>query len=60
MLTFNVIILSRSSPENIVKFIDECIGLDEYYIIYDNFTKLVCETDHGELLFIDINESGAR
>ena len=31
----------KGNIENIVRFIDECIGLDEYYIIYDNFTKLI-------------------
>lgn len=25
----------------------------EYYIVDLNLTKLLCETDHGDLLFID-------
>jgi hypothetical protein len=40
--------------EAIIVFIEDCTGLDEYYIVDNDFTKLVCENDHDELLFIDV------
>ena len=50
----------KSNINDVFIFIEECVGLDEYYIVYDNFNKLFCENDHGELLFIDININEKR
>lgn len=41
-----------------IKFIGEVIGecsFFEYYVVDDKKEKFVCETDHGDLLYIDLN-----
>ncbi|RGT95751.1 hypothetical protein DWX01_17525 [Bacteroides eggerthii] len=42
----------KTSIGNIVNIINEC-SFFEYYIVNLSLTKLLCETDHGDLLFID-------
>lgn len=42
----------KTSIGNIINIINEC-SFFEYYIVDLNLTKLLCETDHGDLLFID-------
>lgn len=43
--------------DSIIKLIEECIGLDEYYIINSCYTIFICETDHDELLYINLNQN---
>lgn len=45
----------RGNPAAIITLIEECVGLDEYYLVDLEIKKLICETDHGELLYIDVN-----
>lgn len=44
----------------IMQFIEECAGLNEYYLVNLSFTKMACETDHGELLYINITENSLK
>lgn len=49
--------LFKGNLYTIMQFIEECIGLDEYYLIDLNIKKMACETDHGELLYIDVHQN---
>jgi hypothetical protein len=42
----------KTSIKNIIDMINEC-SFFEYYIVNLNLTDLLCETDHGDLLFIN-------
>lgn len=42
----------KASIENIINMINEC-SFFEYYVINLSLTSLLCETDHGDLLFIN-------
>lgn len=43
--------LFQSRIENVVNLIGEC-SFFEYYVIDNSLTKLICETEHGDLLFV--------
>lgn len=49
--------LLKGQFRHIFFFIEECEGLDEYYIISQNIDRIICENDHDELLYIDINKN---
>lgn len=49
--------LLKGKFKDVFFFIEECEGLDEYYIISKNIDKIICENDHDELLYIDINKN---
>jgi hypothetical protein len=42
----------KTSIKNIISIIDVC-SFFEYYVIDTDLTSLLCETDHGDLLFIN-------
>lgn len=52
--------LLEGKIQEIVFFIEDCEGLDEYYVISSDFQRLICENDHDELLYIDINKNSER
>jgi hypothetical protein len=41
----------KSSIKNVINMINEC-SFFEYYIVSMDLIRLLCETDHGDLLFI--------
>ena len=40
----------------VIDIIGECMGF-EYNIISEDYNRFLCETDHDEFLFIDINKN---
>jgi hypothetical protein len=38
--------------KSIMFFIEECEELDEYYIVNNNFSNLICENDHDDLCIL--------
>jgi hypothetical protein len=42
----------KLSIKNVINIINEC-SFFEYYIISTDLIRLLCETDHGDLLFIE-------
>ena len=53
-LLYDKLYVFESNIRNIINIIGEC-SFFEYYIINHSLTKLLCETDHGDLLLIDVN-----
>lgn len=45
---------------SIIYLIEDCSGLDEYYIVSNDMQRIICETDHDELLYIDLNSPKLR
>lgn len=43
--------------KDIMFFIEDCEGLDEYYIVSQDLKRMICENDHDELLYINIHEN---
>jgi hypothetical protein len=48
---FDDLFLFKTSVKNIIELINEC-SFFEYYIVNLELSNLLCETDHGDLLFI--------
>ena len=42
---------------DIHKFIGDCEGLDEYYLVTEDFMELYSITDHDDLLYIDVRKN---
>lgn len=38
-------------------FIGDCDGLDEYYLVIEDFMELYSLTDHDDLLYIDVRKN---
>lgn len=38
-------------------FIGDCDGLDEYYLVTEDFMELYSLTDHDDLLYIDVRKN---
>lgn len=55
-----VFYLYKGKIAPIITFIEECVGLDEYYLVNYDISQLICETDHGDLLYIDIHKNKLR
>jgi hypothetical protein len=49
---FNDLHIFKLAIKNIVDIISEC-SFFEYYIVSMDLARLLCETDHGDLLFIE-------
>lgn len=41
-------------------FIGNCEGLDEYYLVTEDFMELYSITDHDDLLYIDVRKNEMR
>lgn len=41
-------------------FIGDCDGLDEYYLVTEDFMELYSITDHDELFYIDVRKNKMR
>ena len=52
--------LLKGLINDIFFFIEECEGLDEYYIVSEDIKRIICETDHDELLLIDVQKNKER
>jgi len=50
-------VIFRGSMADIYTFIGDCDGLDEFYLMSQDFQKLYSITDHDALYYIDVNES---
>ena len=42
---------------DIHRFIGDCEGLDEYYLVTEDFMELYSITDHDDLLYIDVRRN---
>jgi hypothetical protein len=51
--------LFQSRIDNIVNLIGEC-SFFEYYVVDNRLTKLICETEHGDLLMVKSNNSNGN
>ena len=50
-------IVYKARMSDIHKFIGDCEGLDEYYLVTENFMELYSITDHDDLLYIDVRKN---
>lgn len=50
-------VVYKSRISDIHKFIGDCDGLDEYYLVTEDFMELYSITDHDDLLYIDVRKN---
>ena len=41
----------------IMFFIEDCEGLDEYYLLSNDLKRIISENDHDQLLYLDLDDS---
>lgn len=52
-------ILLKTKISHVIDIIGDCIYF-EYNIISKNYDRFLCETDHGDFLFIDIHKNKSK
>lgn len=50
-------VVYKARMADIHTFIGDCDGLDEYYLVTEDFMELYCITDHDDLLYIDVRKN---
>ena len=50
-------IVYKARMSDIHIFIGDCEGLDEYYLVTEDFMELYSITDHDDLLYIDVRKN---
>lgn len=50
-------VVYKARLSDIHTFIGDCEGLDEYYLVTDDFMELYSITDHDDLLYIDVRKN---
>lgn len=50
-------VIYKACMSDIYTFIGDCDGLDEYYLVTEDFMELYSITDHDDLLHIDIRKN---
>lgn len=53
-------VVYKARMADIHTFIGDCDGLDEYYLVTEDFMELYCITDHDDLLYIDVRKNEPR
>jgi hypothetical protein len=44
----------KGQIDSIMLFIEDCEGLDEYYLVSEDWNRIICENDHDQLLYLDL------
>lgn len=50
-------VVYKAKLSDIHIFIGDCNGLDEYYLVTEDFMELYSITDHDDLLYIDVRKN---
>ena len=50
-------VVYKARMSDIHIFIGDCEGLDEYYLVTEDFMELYSITDHDDLLYIDVRKN---
>ena len=53
-------VVYKAKLSDIHIFIGDCEGLDEYYLVTEDFMELYSITDHDDLLYIDVRKNEMR